>query len=1148
MSIRKISAGDGYAYLLRSVVRGDGDRSAPDRVTRYYLEAGTPPGFWLGAGLEGLDPALALADPEAAPGNGAPDSACLAEGDMVTEDQLKLLIGAGRHPVTGARLGRDYRTYKPVAQRIEDRVAKLDRWLTDDERAVATAVIESEEHRAGDRHAVAGFDLTFSVPKSVSVLWALADANTQARIVEAHHAAVRETFDLLERHVAATRVGRDGIAQADVEGVIAAAFDHWDSRANDPQLHTHVVVSNKVKTVLDGIWRTLDGQPLFAAAVALSAHYDAVLRDRLTGTFGLTWEHRRRGADRNRQWEIDGVSEDLIAEFSTRSTQINAVTDVLIAEYIARHGRRPSKTMVGQLRAQATLATRPEKTLHSLHDLTTTWRRRVALLLPALDGRDPVAFARRLTTTGIARTHSADQVPDDALAKAATSTLAAVSDSKATWTHWNLWAEASRQTTGWRLASAADREQITTRIVALAEAGSIPLTPGEFAPTPDTLRRPDGTTMLRPKRHTVFSSTAVWDAEQHLLDLADDTTAPTLHPSDVAFTTERPRRGRTLSSEQATAIGQVAASGRTVDVLVGPAGAGKTSTMRALVQAWTHQHGDGSVVGLAPSAAAASVLGHDVGLHAETTAKWLHDHTSTKPWHHAELHQGQLVIVDEATLAGTHTLNALATAAKRAGAKLLLVGDPAQLQAVDAGGAFAMLVHARISPPRLLELHRFTHAWEKTASLALRDGRPEAVPAYDDHSRLHDGTTEEMADAAYTAWHYDHTAGRATVLVADTNVMVAELNRRARADRILAGGVDPRRAVALADGTEASEGDLVITRRNRRRLVTVRGGFVRNGDRWQITNIRRDGTVEARRVLPARRDSGASTRLGSSVTLPAQYVAEHLDLGYAVTAHRAQGITVDTAHVLITAKTVRENLYVALTRGRHANHAYVATDLPDDDHTPPAENLTARGILYRILARPGAELSAHETRRAEHEKWAGRDQLIAEYEHIADVAQRLRWTRLVTTTLSTTGKLTPTEAAAAVTTDAFGPLCRALRRAEALGHDVETVLPRVAAQRGLLIADDACAMLAARLTRATRKRGAGDTRFVTDDVPEALGPMPQDERAALEERARLIAALAVHDAGDAARVPNALNLEPSRPVPVPVPVRSGHRGAAPIRP
>lgn len=245
--------------------------------------------------------------------------------------------------------------------------------------------------------------------------------------------------------------------------------------------------------------------------------------------------------------------------------------------------------------------------------------------------------------------------------------------------------------------------------------------------------------------------------------------------------------------------------------------------------------------------------------------------------------------------------------------------------------------------------------------------------------------------------------------------------------------------------------------------------------------------------------------LGSSVVLPAEHVAEHLDLGYAVTAHRAQGITVDTAHVVVTAKTVRENLYVALTRGRHANHAYVATDLPDDDHTPPAQDLTARAVLYRVLARSGAELSAHETYQAEHEKWSGLDRLVAEYEHIADVAQRPRWTRLVTVTLTMAGKLTDAETAEALATDAFGPLCRRLRRAEALGHDADTLLPKVAAQGTLLIADDVCAMLGARLARAARKPGPGRNHFVADGVPEALGPMADDERDALQERPLLIA-------------------------------------------
>ncbi|MCF4123015.1 relaxase domain-containing protein [Antribacter sp. KLBMP9083] len=1074
MSIRKVSAGHGYAYLLRSVARGDGDRAAPDRVTRYYLEAGTPPGFWLGSAVADL----------------ARGGFALQEGDLVTEEQLKRLVGAGRNPLNGSPLGRDYAEYKPAVQRIAERIADLDPNLSEVERACAVAVIESEEYRAGDKHAVAGFDLTFSVPKSVSVLWAMADANTQARIVEAHHAAVRETLDLLERHVGATRRGVQGIEQADISGLIVAAFDHWDSRSNDPQLHTHAVVSNRVRTIVDGVWRTLDAQPLFAATVALSAHYDALLRDRLTATFGVGWELRGRGADRTLQWEIAGISEDLIEEFSSRSAQINACTDELIDDYVASHGRRPTRTMIGRLRARATLATRPEKVLHSLHDLTNAWRRRAATLVP--DG-DPVGLARRLTTQGAAPVFRADDAPAEAVEKAAAQTLAVVSDKKSVWTHWNLWAEASRQTLGWRFATAHDREGVTARIVDLAEAGSIPLTPDELAPTPPVLQRENGTSRLRPRHHRVFTSVEVWDAEQRLLDLADDLRAPAVSLNEIAAAVGRPDRGRDLTAEQARAVAAVARSRRTVDLLVGPAGAGKTTTMRALVRAWTGAHGRQSVIGLAPSAAAAKVLGHDIRLRAETTAKLLHE-TAQGP---IRLSRGQLVIVDEATLAGTRTLTAIADATHAAGAKLLLVGDPAQLQAVDAGGAFRMLVHARPDAPTLTDIHRFVHMWEKEASKSLRAGLPEAVAAYDDHGRIHEGAHDEALDAAYTAWALDLEGGRASVLIADAAATVADLNRRARADRILAGLVDPRRAVALAHGPEASPGDIVITRRNARGLVTLRGGFVRNGDRWQITGVRRDGAVEARRL----KSTAGRVRLGSAVVLPARYVVDHLDLGYAVTAHRAQGLTVDTGHVVVTAKTARENLYVALTRGRYANHAYVATDLPDDDHTPPAEAATARAILYRVLARTGAELSAHETLREEREKWASRERLITEYEHLADHAQRPRWTRLILGALTGAGRLTEDEAATAITSDAFGPLCRELRRAEAHGHDVERALPAVAAHGTLLGADDVCAVLKHRLARATSNPVPGRVRILPGGIPQAAGPMPDDERAALDARA-----------------------------------------------
>ena len=335
--------------------------------------------------------------------------------------------------------------------------------------AAETRRIEAEETSAGVRQAVAGFDLTFSVPKSVSVLWGVSDAATQERIAEAHHAAVADVIEFFEREVAATRAGfsdSDGaVAQVPVAGVAAVAYDHFDSRAGDPQLHTHVVVSNKVLTVMDGRWRSLDGRPVFASVTALSAHYNALLADRLSRDVGVEWEVRQRGADRNPQWEIVGVSDDLIAEFSSRTREIELKKDELIAEYVARHGRMPSPKTIVELRAQATLATRPPKELRSLADLTAEWRRRASARL----GVDATAWAATLVGARGAPL-TVDDVPSAAIEAIATDVVAAVAAKRAVWTHWNLMAEASKQTMDLRFATTSDREAFVSMVVDAAQA------------------------------------------------------------------------------------------------------------------------------------------------------------------------------------------------------------------------------------------------------------------------------------------------------------------------------------------------------------------------------------------------------------------------------------------------------------------------------------------------------------------------------------------------------------------------------------------------------------------------------------------------------------------------------------------------------
>ena len=313
---------------------------------------------------------------------------------------------------------------------------------------------------------------------------------------------------------------------------------------------------------------------------------------------------------------------------------------------------------------------------------------------------------------------------------------------------------------------------------------------------------------------------------------------------------------------------------------------------------------------------------------------------------------GQLVIVDEASLADTRTLAALVTQAGAAHAKVLLVGDHLQRGSVDAGGAFAML--ARRGPTaELTTLWRFTHPWEARASLELRHAQPTALDAYERHGAVSAGTSEVMLDAALDAVTAAREGGRVAILQAVDNRTVAALNARAHADGILTGSIAGR-GVTLGDGRTAGVGDRIVTRRNNRRLHTT-DGYVRNGAFWDITAILPGGAVLAR---PAQQ-GGAVDSDGASVRLPASYVRAHVDLGYATTTARTQGMTVDETHTIAAAGMGREDLYVAMSRGSDLNRVYVLTDSYDDDCLPrTGKPPTGRDILEQILATSHTELTA----------------------------------------------------------------------------------------------------------------------------------------------------------------------------------------------
>ncbi len=342
------------------------------------------------------------------------------------------------------------------------------------------------------------------------------------------------------------------------------------------------------------------------------------------------------------------------------------------------------------------------------------------------------------------------------------------------------------------------------------------------------------------------------------------------------------------------------------------------------------------------------------------------------------LRPGDVVLVDEAGMAGTFLLDRLVQVAASRGATVRLLGDDRQLPAVESGGALR-LVAAQPGTPVLSVLHRFRDPAEAAATLQLRVGDVSAVEWYAANGRVRAGSREAMTQAAYAGWKADMLAGKVTLMAAAANASVTGLSARARADRVAAGQVEDGGAV-LHDGNLAGRGDWIVTRHNDRRM-SVHGGrdWVKNGDAWHVEHRHRDGSLTVRGI-------GHDGR----VRLPAGYVAEHVELLYATTTHRAQGGTVDTAHPLITAGMTRENLYVLASRARERTTFYVSThDLPFDEddrvdqvRTDP-DAYAAREILLTIIATEGAPLSATETIATAQEEAGSLATLVPRYLHAA---------------------------------------------------------------------------------------------------------------------------------------------------------------------
>jgi hypothetical protein len=448
------------------------------------------------------------------------------------------------------------------------------------------------------------------------------------------------------------------------------------------------------------------------------------------------------------------------------------------------------------------------------------------------------------------------------------------------------------------------------------------------------------------------------------------------------------------------------------------------------------------------------------------------------------------------------------SAALDAQAKVVLVGDWAQLSSVDAGGMFRTLVRDRGEDvPTLADVRRFKATWEKEASLGVRNGTSSALGTYATHGRIADGTRDEMLDVLYTAWKADSNRGLDSLMLAGDTATVNELNARARGNRVASGAVIEE-GVDIAGAMTAGVNDLVVTRENNRRLST-NTSWVKNGDMWNVAATHSDGSMTVTRV-----DGHGS------VVLPAKYVAEHVELAYATTAHRAQGRTVDTAHAFASPTTTREVLYVALTRGTDSNHLYVDTHYdpdPSTGHEGLSEIPSALEVLAGVLRHEGADVSATDMIRLSQSQSIAA--LVAEYDTIVALADGSRWDEV----LSESG-LSDTELAQAKASPSYAALLAQLRDAENRGFGVDTELPMLVRGRSFDEADDVASALHYRVDRYVT--GVGYPSPPASELVAGIFPRPSgivdpdvalalnDRADAIEQRARELVTIAV-ERGDA---------------------------------
>lgn len=1092
--VLSISTGSDPGYLTKAVGQG---------AEHYYLrsidEAGEPPGVWLGLGASDLglsgevsadvmtDLYTDFIDPRRRDEMYARLAAITAEkgSDAYKEQEAQIRADA--------RLGSAPRSYEKA---YEKRLAAA---LSSEGAGVTPERIRQIEMqvRRDAPSATLYYDLTFSAPKS----WSVYHASLQVQAAQAREAGdldgaklysekaqqvwdawmtgVQAGVDHMQEQAGYSRAGHHGEKvqgrttgrYVDAHEFTAAAFRQHTSRNDDPQLHVHVAVLNKVKTIdIDPVtgqervvWRALDGQGLFRHKQAAGHLAERVAEQELERNLGVRVAMRPDGKAR----EIVGIDQELRDSFSSRRVAIKEGVAELAKAYEERHGIAPSPYALARMSEHVTLDQRQAKKhdapsrevlLQRWEDASKTRLRDSLAEVP-----DQVALqSAQLDLDQPYEPFNPETIKDRA--------IRAVQLEKSTWTKPDLIVELNRQlpdTLG-GLESHQVRDLLSTladeALSPVEENGVVRTTAPYAVSIPEELTRADGSFVYEPNPDTFvrYATEEHLVTEERIAQFAVRVGGPRV-PAELV---EEVIAARGLNEQQAKFVREAATSGRMADLLVGPAGTGKSYAMAALTEVWERNGGD--VIGLASSERAAQVLAEEGIANIANITKLLTANEAMAAGARIadadqyQIRPGQLVIVDEAGMTSTTDVDQVRRLIEASGAKMILSGDWGQLSAPGgAGGMFGQLSEDLPHVHTLEEVRRFRDIdlvtgqvtirhWEADASLRLRAGESDVLDEYEARGRLRGGTAEQMTERAYQGWLVDHLEGRNPLLIASTNEQAAELAARARADLVRAGLVEENGVLLRTASVEtrAGRGDLIQLRRNDRTITNQDGSFAVNRAVARVTGLGDDGSL--------------TVRLGDGglLRLPATYVREHVELAYATTVHGAQGRTVGTAHSLVDEGTSRESLYVALTRGAEANWAYIITHDPAEGFVPEEEIPHHLAVLDGTLQRTELEQTATQVVRGELER---REHLAVLEPVWADVKDRdaeLRFGRALRDALGDEEYRTLTSE------EAYGSLMRLTRHAEEQGRDAEQLLVRTATSRELDDADSHSSVLYWRMQRA----------------------------------------------------------------------------------